>query len=673
MHTHHQHTETKLEKKSMKLVLAGNPNVGKSIFFNYLTGLYVEVSNYPGTTVEILKGKYKDFVVYDTPGIYGLSSFNDEERIAKNIIAEADVILNVVDAVNLERDLFLTLQLLDSGKPVVVALNMMDEAEKKKIKINVEKLSKILGVPVIPTVAVKQIGFKEVVEAIENVKFSAGNRDKKLADKISNIAKKFGVSEIEALLILEGDLEVIDKYRSKFDGELYNYDERGKIYIERRNRVNQIVSEVVSIDTAGGRVSSLFGRLAIHPVFGIIFIAVVLYLAYLLVGKLIAQDLVNFTENEIGKKIYEYNIRKFVANYFPVDVKVSILDENDEVIEERNFIFEHGLKSSPNVLNQMEGFAKGKNVEYEFNFKSPILVIFLGEFGVLTMTVRYLLFLLLPLVIGFYLMLAILEDSGYLPRLATFVDKLMNYIGLNGKAVIPMILGFGCVTMATITTRLLSTSREKRIMTAILQITIPCSAQLAVIATLLMRAGFEAMLIYVFVMFVVFVTVGLTLNKILPGSATPLLIDLPPMRIPRFENLVRKTWMRTFYFIKEAGMWFFVGAFVVGVMQVTGLLDKWIYALSPLTAGWLQLPAEASRAFIMGIVRRDFGAAGFYSLDLSPMQTVVGLVTITLFVPCIASLMVMLKERGLFEGLIIWASSWIIAFTVGGIVSQILI
>jgi ferrous iron transport protein B len=364
---------------------------------------------------------------------------------------------------------------------------------------------------------------------------------------------------------------------------------------------------------------------------------------------------------------------KFVARYFLVSIKVNILDENDNIIDTKTFTFENGTRGSETTLNQMREFATSKNVEYEFEFKNPILVIFFGEFGVLTMTVRYLLFLLLPLVIGFYLMLSILEDSGYLPRLATFVDKLMNYIGLNGKAIIPMILGFGCVTMATITTRLLTTTREKRIMTAILQITIPCSAQLAVITTLLMRAGFKATVIYAMTMFLVFVIVGLTLNKILPGGATPLLIDLPPMRIPRIENLAKKTWMRTFHFIKEAGMWFFVGAFVVGLLQVTGLLDKWIQFLSPLTVNWLQLPAEASRAFIMGIVRRDFGAAGFYSLSLTPMQTVVGLVTITLFVPCIASLMVMLKERGTFEGLIIWLSSWIIAFTVGGIVSQILI
>ena len=170
-----------------------------------------------------------------------------------------------------------------------------------------------------------------------------------------------------------------------------------------------------------------------------------------------------------------------------------------------------------------------------------------------------------------------------------------------------------------------------------------------------------------------FMFIGTMLNRLIPGGVTPLVIDLPPMRIPRIDNILKKTWFRTYYFIREAGMWFFIGAFIIGIMQVTGLLDGWIRLLSPLTVGWLQLPADAARAFIMGMVRRDFGAAGFFYLDLTPMQTVAGLVTITLFVPCIASLTVMLKERGPVDGLIIWGASWVIAFTVGGIVSQILV
>jgi ferrous iron transport protein B len=266
-----------------------------------------------------------------------------------------------------------------------------------------------------------------------------------------------------------------------------------------------------------------------------------------------------------------------------------------------------------------------------------------------------------------------MEDSGYLPRLATLVDRSLNALGLNGSAIIPLILGFGCVTMATITTRLLRSEREKRISTAILQFAIPCSAQLAVVAALLAGAGFSAILIYSATIFTVFVAIGTILHRTLPGTSTPLLIDLPTMRLPRFDNVIRKTAYRTYFFMKEATPWFFIGALGVGIMQVTGLLTVWENLLNPLTTGWLQLPRAASTAFVMGMVRRDFGAAGLYQLALTPHQVLVSLVTITLFTPCIASLMVMLKERGLKEASVVWTGTWIVAFLVGGLLSQILI
>jgi ferrous iron transport protein B len=244
---------------------------------------------------------------------------------------------------------------------------------------------------------------------------------------------------------------------------------------------------------------------------------------------------------------------------------------------------------------------------------------------------------------------------------------------LNGGAVIPLILGFGCVTMATITTRLLGSEREKTIATTILQFAIPCSAQIAVVAALLAGAGFGAMIIYSVTIFAVFVAIGTILHRLLPGESSPLLLDLPPMRLPRLDNIVRKTTFRSYAFMKEATPWFFAGALGVGIMQVTGLLVVWENMLAPIVTGWLQLPREASTAFVMGLVRRDFGAAGLYELSLTPHQVVVALVTITLFVPCIASLMVMLKERGMKEALIIWFTTWIGAFVIGGIVSQILI
>ena len=269
--------------------------------------------------------------------------------------------------------------------------------------------------------------------------------------------------------------------------------------------------------------------------------------------------------------------------------------------------------------------------------------------------------------------LSILEDSGYLPRLATLVDRLLRNIGLNGRAVIPIILGFGCVTMATITTRLLNTQREKTIATTILQLAIPCSAQLGVIAALLATAGFVPTLVYAGIIFTFLVTVGSILNNRLPGEASPLLLDLPPMRLPRLNNVVTKTAYKTYFFMREAAPWFFIGALAVSILQVTGSLIFIQDALEPIVVWWLKLPKEASTAFVMGLVRRDFGAAGLYMMELTPGQIIAALTTITLFVPCIASLMVMFKERGVKEGVIIWSGSFILALLIGGIVAQIVV
>ncbi|MBI4418928.1 MAG: ferrous iron transport protein B [Ignavibacteriales bacterium] len=597
-----------------QVALVGNPNVGKSLLFNYLSGLYVDVSNYPGTTVEISKGRYNDIEVYDTPGVYGISSFTDEENVTRDMVLRSDVVLNVVDAVHLERDLFLTQQLVDMGKRVAVILNFMDEVRQRGLEIDIKLLSSVLGVPVFTTTAVTREGFERMPEAIRDAR--RGNQDSDLHHRLHAMLSVAG-SEAEALLILEGDEEIAAQHGVQPGAE------REEMYVERRNRVNLIINAVLSERGIQRRLSTLLGRWAVNPWTGVPILLGALYLVYLFVGTVIAQDLVDYLETNLGNALWEPWIRGLVSHSISVD--------------------------------------------------SWLGTILIGEFGVLTMTVTYLLFLLLPLVIAFYLSLAIMEDSGYLPRLATLVDRSLNRIGLNGSAVIPLILGFGCVTMATITTRLLGSEREKRITTAILQFAIPCSAQLAVIAAMLAGAGFSAMLIFAGTIFTVFVIVGTILHRTLPGKTSALLIDLPAMRMPRMDNVLRKTAFRTYFFMKEATPWFFAGALGVGIMQVTGLLAMWQEILSPFTTHWLQLPREAATAFVMGMVRRDFGAAGLYDLSLTPDQIVVSLVTITLFVPCIASLMVMLKERGAKEAMIVWFGTWVGAFLVGGILSQILI
>lgn len=612
MNCHDLGIKIDIPEGARQIVLAGNPNVGKSVFFNALTGMYVDVSNYPGTTLAISHGKYGSDVVVDTPGVYGISSFNDEERIARDIILSANLVLNVVDAVHLERDLFLTQQIIDTGVPVIVALNMVDEAKKHGRAIDVDKLSEILGVPVIPTVATTKIGLDQVKEKL----FSAqkGNISEELKAVLAEVEGSC-CFQGEALLILEGDPIVSERNGVKPGSH------REEIYQKRRQRVNEIVYQVVSETNQGTRLSVKVGRWMLRPITGIPLLLLVLFGMYEFIGVFIAQTVVNFTEKTIMNNYYEPTVIHFFARFLDV--------------------------------------------------KSALGQILVGQFGLFTMTVTYIIGLLLPLVVGFYFILALLEDSGYLPRIATLMDRLLTGIGLNGRAVIPIILGFGCVTMATITTRLLGSERERRIATFLLGLAIPCSAQMAVIAGLLAGKGIIYVLLYMFIIFAILVLSGTLLNQMLPGESTELLIDLPSVRLPRMENVFKKTITKSSHFLKEATPLFAGGALIISILDVSGLLLQMQNWLQPLTVGWLRLPKETATAFIMGFVRRDFGAAGLYKLHMTDIQTIVSLVTLTLFVPCIASTLVIFKERGRREGTIIWPVIIATAFIIGGIVAQL--
>ena len=597
-----------------KIVLAGNPNVGKSIFFGSWSGMYVDVSNFPGTTVEITRGQIGEDVLFDTPGVYGVSSFNDEERVARDVILSADVVVNVVDATHLERDLFLTLQIIDMGLPLVVALNFCDEAAAAGIEVDARQLSEILGVPVIPTAAVKSQGIQDVYATLPLAR--PGREHPEVEAAVHKLLDRID-SHPEALLVLEGDEVVAERHNVE------PLNERERIYLLRRQRVNEIVAKVVQRPAKTSRLRDLVGRLCLHPLSGLAILLGVLGGCYQLIGVWVAGDIVGLTEETIMQGHWEPWVRDLVG----------------------------GFVAAESVLGQ----------------------ILIGEFGVLTMTVTYLLGLLLPLVIGFYVALSILEDSGYLPRLATFVDRMMNAIGLNGRAVIPVILGFGCVQLGTITTRILGSKRERTIATSILNFVIPCSAQIGVIVGMLAAVGMSLTLTYAAVIFLCLAIIGTVLNKMIPGQSSPLLIDLPPMRLPRLGNVLRKTGVRTYFFMKEAYVWFIAGSLGVSILHISGGLKSWQNLVAPLTEGWLSLPKEAATAFVMGMVRRDFGAAGLTELALSPWQVVIALVVITLFVPCIASLMILFKERGTREALAIWAGAWVFAFTVGGVLAQVVL
>ena len=618
MHNHGAAISTHAPPGGKSIVLAGNPNTGKSVVFNYLSGLYTDVSNFPGTTVELFHGRMGNDALFDTPGIYGVSSFSDEEKAARHVILEGDLIVNVVDATQLQRDLFLTLQLIDMGRPAVVVLNMMDEASARGIDINVVLLGQLLGVPVFPTVATRKKGLDELrgsLDLARSLELPAFLEDRLPAGVNGDLPRG------EAVLYLEGD-DVTVKARG-----LEPLPHREDVYGWRRQRVDHIVSQVVTDADEGTTWQSRLGQWMMQPLTGIPLMLAMLFVMYKLLGELVAGNLVGITEETIGQGYWEPWIKGVVARVF----------------------------------------SKGSNAEQ----------ILTGEFGILTMTVTYMFGVILPLVIGFYLMLAVLEDSGYLPRIAVMVDSLLQRIGLNGRAVIPIILGFGCVTMATISTRVLGSSRERMIITYLLNLAIPCSAQLGVILGILaVIGGGPYALAYGGVIFATFVFTGTLLARFVPGQSTDLLLDIPPLRLPRLGNVLRKTFAKSYMFTKEVALFFGAGALLLSVMQITGALKAVQSGMAPLTENWLRLPAETATALVMGFVRRDFGAAGLYegselNIFLTPIQSLVALIAITLFVPCIASILILVKERGTRYMVAAWIGALATAFSVAGIVAQV--
>jgi ferrous iron transport protein B len=647
-----------------KIVLAGNPNVGKSVIFNALTGLSADVSNYPGTTIDVSRGKLGADDLADTPGIYGVSSFNDEERAARRMILEAEIVVNVVSALSLDRDLFLTLQLIDMGKPMLLVINQWDEAVHRGLQIDKPLLSNILGIPVISCVAVRKEGISEIPKSLSSAQ--PGNITDEVRQILAPLLDK-GIDQASALLIAEGDEPTATACNVKPGTD------RPAIYGSRRVLTNDIVEQCVTVPNKSLGFSIKLGRFLLHPTYGaIVAFAVCYFLFYQVLGVWIAGNLVDITEKKGMKVYYEPVVRRLAATVLPCEISVG----------ETKFDFPSGtLTQKDQAAAADAAIKKAEPGDFSFNFwkdhnlLSAVGNILVGEYGLVTLTVTYLLGLLFPLVLGFYLGLSLLEDSGYLPRLAVLVDQLMNKIGLNGRAIIPLILGLGCVTMATITTRLLSTRREKIIATALLGVAIPCSAQLGVVSGTLARVGgVTAWVVYGAVVSAILAATGLLLNMVLPGKSGGLLIDIPPMRMPRADNVLKKTWSKSINFLQDATPMFFVAGFAVTIAQMFGLLDLFIKLLQPVTVSWLHLPNDPRIAttFILGIVRRDFASFGLTEVPLTPVQAVTAMIVITLFVPCIATVGVMIKERGPKIALSIWFGSWVAAFAIGGLLSRVL-
>jgi len=650
----HCHTEVTSERPDNggSIALVGHPNVGKSVIFKCLTGRYVTVSNYPGTTVEVSRGKAQEIpetVVIDTPGVITLPPQSEDERVTMRVLLHEDLraIVQVGDAKNLRRTMLLTVQLAEMGVPFVLDLNMMDEAGARGVSVDHALLAKQLDTAVIPTTAVRGEGIEALTLAIE----SSRAPDFKLVypgaieNALNEVASQLRGAAIApralALMWLSGDtlaqdwiqehrdqatLQSLIEIRQALEDDI---EEPISSVIQRTRLdfVDRVGSMVLSDSGEGDRsFASRLGRFCTHPLWGLGILAAVLYGLYWFVGVLGAGTLVELLEGRLFGELINPWITTWINRLLPV----------------------------------------------------PLLADFIvGEYGLWTMGMTYALALIMPIVTTFFLAFGIMEDSGYLPRLSVLSNRLFRTMGLNGKAVLPMVLGLGCVTMATMTTRIMSSKRDRLLVILMLSLAVPCSAQLGVVMGMLAGVSLGATLIWGVVVFAVLLIVGWLAARLMPGKRTALLIELPPLRWPALGNVITKTIARLEWYLKEVLPLFLIGTTLMFLIDKIGLLAWLIRGTEPLVSGWLGLPAEASAAFLQGFLRRDFGATGLFVMEaqgmLNALQVVVAMVTITLFIPCVASVFVIAKERGWRTSLAMVTLIMPLAFVVGGLLNRLLL
>ncbi|HXH28630.1 MAG TPA: ferrous iron transport protein B, partial [Candidatus Polarisedimenticolia bacterium] len=581
------------------VVLVGNPNVGKSVIFGLLTGRYVTVSNYPGTTVEVSRGSMvlegTRFTVIDTPGVNTLVPMSEDERVARDILlAERHhTLVQVGDTKNLSRALLLTLQIAEMGLPFVLCLNMRDEASRRGIRVDCRRLSEILGVEVVPTVAVRREGLAQLTAALGRPRACSWliRYDPAIEDCTQAIEALLPEGPIGrrslALMILSGDDSLSDWLRAHVPEATLDAIESLRRDLQRGYRIplqalinqqrQREAERVAALVRQGGApvhrpIGRLLDVLTLHPLLGLPVLAIVLYLMYLFVGVLGAGIAVDLLENTVfGRYINPWVVRTAAA-----------------------------------VLPW-----------------AWLRDLFAGPYGLVTMACTYAIALILPIVTTFFLAFGVLEDSGYLPRLAILMNRGFKVIGLNGKAVLPMVLGLGCDTMATLTTRILETRKERTIAIVLLALGVPCSAQLTVTLALLAGLSWKATAIWLSVVLGTIVTVGYLSSLLVPGRGSDFILEIPPLRVPTLSNILTKTLARVEWYLKEAVPLFLLGTLILYIADACGALAVVERAVAPVVRGVLGLPEQTAGVFILGFLRRDFGAAGlFHMVDAGQLDAV---------------------------------------------------
>lgn len=636
-----------------KIIMVGNPNVGKSALFNRLTGSYVVVSNYPGTTVEVSHGKCRigkeEYQVEDTPGMYSLLPITEEERVSRDILLRggAETVLHVVDAKNLKRMLPMTLQLIEAGLPVMLVLNMIDEADRLGISIDIARLEQKLAIPVVAISALSGRGIELLQEKIFNyrqidksLQISYGTIiDTALNSLVPLMPTDSGLSQRTlALLLLQEDAAIIESIHRQQENftdliaaSVATMDQgleetAGYLVPMKLQQTANAISEV-AFSRPASRVRTWANRLgewSMRPLTGVPILLLVLYFGlYKFVGEFGAGTVVDFLEADLFGKYINPGINNLLTSYVPWQ---------------------------------------------------PVRELLGMDYGIITLGIRYAIAIILPIVGTYFIAFSIIEDSGYLPRLALLVDRIFKKIGLNGRAVIPMTLGFGCDTMATMVTRTLETKRERIIATLLLALAIPCSAQLGVILGMVSKNP-GAMAVWAGFMVFIFLFIGFLTARLMPGERPNFYMEVPPLRMPRPGAVFMKTYTRMQWYFVEILPLFILASVLIWLGKITATFDIIVSWLSQVM-GWIGLPKEAAVAFLFGFFRRDYGAAGLFDLQqtgaLNGNQLAVAIITLTLFVPCIAQFLMMKKERGLKTACAMALFIFPFAFVVGGLVNALL-
>lgn len=608
------------------------------------------MGNWPGKTVERAEGSLAfrgyEMDIIDLPGIYSLSTYSIEELVSREYIAveQPDVLVNVVDATSLERNLFFTIQLLELRPRMIIALNQMDMAEEKGIEIDVEKLESMLGVPVIPTVAVSGRGLQELMDkAVESYEERANPPEppnygveieqqiQELEEVLEDIDAPYPKRWI-AIKLLEEDKEIeekiypknlkirkeVERVSDKIE-EIHGHDTPSVIASERYALANKISDSATQLKEPKKTLGDRLSHLTSHPIYGYLFLATVMILVF-------------------------YSIFSF----------------GDYISSLLEIIF----GATHNAYQKMFGSGPISNFIWSGLIEGAIAGITIA----------------LPYIIPFYIALSILEDSGYLARVAFLMDSVMHQIGLHGKGFIPLMLGFGCNVPACLGCRIMETEREQLICAFIASL-VPCAARSIVIMGLVAEyVGFEwAITLYIIDFFLIF-ALGRTALGVVPGEPMGLIMDIPPYRWPSLKVTITRTWLRLKDFIYNAFPVIILGNLAIYFAKFIGLLDIVQGILKPITVLWLGLPAATGVILIFGILRKELtlillaslmGTSNFAKV-LTPLQMFVFAFVVMVYIPCIATIAALVKEFGYKRAITITIVEIVLAISLGGILSKIL-